>query len=145
VACDNWGGCQVTDRCGLIAHLVQIKALIQNGSSQLALGMLNELHRGILKRMERRTEAKPAGPRMFKLMDGPAIEWAIIEPFNAIAQRNHGQNLDTLHSRGGLSVKEALAVLTGKRWDAYRNLSPDAAIQELAVVIGQLKQQREMP
>lgn len=37
------------------------------------------------------------------------------------AWRNHGQSLETLASRGGLSTGEAIDILEGSRWGTTRN------------------------
>lgn len=48
------------------------------------------------------------------------IPWALIEPHRAQAQKNHGQSLEDLVKRGGLSKMEAVAVIEDKdfyeRW-----------------------------
>ena len=44
-----------------------------------------------------------------------SIPWALLEPFEAQAKANHGQSLETLASRGGLSPTEALAIIQGRR------------------------------
>jgi uncharacterized protein (DUF1501 family) len=57
-----------------------------------------------------------------------AIPWEMIAKHEAQAQRNHGQSLDVLASRGGLSAREAVAVLEDRPWQnmdcakAYRRL-----------------------
>jgi hypothetical protein len=42
-----------------------------------------------------------------------ALPWDMIAPHEKTALRNHGQDLEMLHSRGGLDAGEALAVLNG--------------------------------
>lgn len=44
------------------------------------------------------------------------------------AQRNHGQSLKRLKERGGLSVKEILAIVDKKNWSHYRDLQWKEAI-----------------
>ncbi len=56
-------------------------------------------------------------PRLFPIMNGPAIPWSVIAPFEYQAQRNHGQSLECLAARGGLSPAEAIDILNGQRWD----------------------------
>jgi len=46
----------------------------------------------------------------------PPIPWAVIEPHELQAQRNHTQTLERLAQRGGLSCTEALAVLENRNW-----------------------------
>lgn len=44
------------------------------------------------------------------------IPWELIAPHEAQARKNHGQTLERLHQRGGLSPCEALAVLENREW-----------------------------
>lgn len=60
----------------------------------------------------------------------PGIPWALIEPHEAQAQRNHYQSLAQLHDRGGLAWCEALAVLEDRKWTA----DPNAKQKVLALV-----------
>ncbi len=46
----------------------------------------------------------------------PSIPRAIIEPHERQAERNHGQTLDRLDERGGLSASEAVAILEDRHW-----------------------------
>jgi hypothetical protein len=54
--------------------------------------------------------------RMFPIQRGPAIPWAAIAPHERQAQINHGQSLERLAQRGGLSPAEAVWVMEGRRW-----------------------------
>jgi hypothetical protein len=45
-----------------------------------------------------------------------SIPWAVIAPHEEQARRNHGQTLQRLAERGGLSPAEAVAVLTDQPW-----------------------------
>jgi hypothetical protein len=45
-----------------------------------------------------------------------SIPWEMLTPHETQAVRNHQQTLKELASRGGLSVREALFVLTDRRW-----------------------------
>lgn len=54
--------------------------------------------------------------RMFPIMSGPAIPWAVIAPCEKQADRNHGQTLERLAERGGLCPSEAVAVLDSRKW-----------------------------
>lgn len=62
--------------------------------------------------------------RRFPIMDGPSIPWSVIAPFEAMAQQNHGQSVEKLASRGGLSMAEAIHVLECVQWhsDASRDI-----------------------
>lgn len=46
-----------------------------------------------------------------------AVPWAMIEPHEAWAQKNHGQTLRRLADRGGLSASEVLAVLDDRGYE----------------------------
>lgn len=53
-------------------------------------------------------------PRQKKLMPvdgGPCVPWDLIAPHEKQAQKNHGQSLDRLAERGGITPGEALAIL----------------------------------
>lgn len=60
----------------------------------------------------------PPAPRMFPIMRGPAIPWAMIEPHEFQCQLNHYQSLERLAQRGGLSAQEAIYVLDHRSWDS---------------------------
>lgn len=45
-----------------------------------------------------------------------SIPWSIVEPHEAQARLNHGQSLERLAERGGLSVDELWAVMHGVYW-----------------------------
>lgn len=45
------------------------------------------------------------------------IPWEILEPHEAQAYSNHGQSLEQLARRGGLSWREIYAVITDKEFD----------------------------
>ncbi len=47
------------------------------------------------------------------------------------AQRNHSQTLKRLKERGGLSVREILAIVGKKNWSYYSNLKWEEAIEML--------------
>jgi hypothetical protein len=44
------------------------------------------------------------------------IPMAMLAPHEGRAMESHGQSLDRLAERGGLSVKEAIALLEDRRW-----------------------------
>ena len=47
---------------------------------------------------------------------GFKLPWALIEPHRQQAMKNHGQTLERLAERGGLSFDEAAAVLEDRKW-----------------------------
>lgn len=47
---------------------------------------------------------------------------------NNQAQKNHGQTLDRLAERGGLAPSEALAIMDGVHWGAYRACDENDAL-----------------
>ena len=76
------------------------------------------LDRGTLQRLlDVLTHLEGDEGRMFPIQGGPAIPWSVIEPCEQQAQRNHGQSLQRLAERGGLSVLEAIDVLLFREWD----------------------------
>lgn len=48
------------------------------------------------------------------------IPFAMIEPHEAQAKRNHGQTLERLAQRGGLAASEALDIIEGRRWGSAK-------------------------
>ncbi len=73
--------------------------------------------------------------RRFPIMDGPSIPWALIEPHERQALKNHNQSLVTLASRGGLSPMEAVAVLTDRHWREVHGLSNDEALAQFKAIV----------
>ena len=61
------------------------------------------------------------------------LPWAIIAPHADQARKNHGQTLETLRARGGLSACEAVAILEDRDW---RKMDPIAAFRRLAELVG---------
>lgn len=59
-----------------------------------------------------------------------SIPWAMIAPHEKQAWSNHGQTLERLAERGGLSPEEAFAVLTGAAWPSHAP-SKDAELERL--------------
>lgn len=49
------------------------------------------------------------------------IPFEMIAPHEARAQRNHGQSLNRLAERGGLSASEAICILVDLRWGTIKN------------------------
>ena len=52
----------------------------------------------------------------FPIQGGPSIPWDMIAPHETQCVRNHGQSLERLAERGGLSPSEALAILDDENW-----------------------------
>lgn len=53
------------------------------------------------------------------------IPWEILEPHEAQAYANHGQSLEKLARRGGLSWREIYAVINDKEFDYGSKLTAD--------------------
>lgn len=56
----------------------------------------------------------------FPIMLDPVIAWvpwAVMAPHAEQARKNHGQSLQRLAERGGLSCGEALAVIEDREWE----------------------------
>lgn len=64
------------------------------------------------------------------------LDRSMIEPHEQQAIKNHNQDLDTLASRGGLAVCEAVAILEDRRWTAMATNTAIKRLEEL------LKQER---
>ena len=60
-----------------------------------------------------------------------SVPWESIAGFEAQAWRNHGQTLETLASRGGLSSCELVALITGGRWSPMPEHQARALVFEL--------------
>lgn len=73
---------------------------------------------------------EPGKPQWFPLIGtGLAVQRAHLDEQQA--QRNHGQSLDRLAERGGLSPSEALAVINHQRW---QHMSLKEALTELVAL-----------
>jgi hypothetical protein len=57
-----------------------------------------------------------------------SIPWDLIAPHERRADLNHGQTLQELARRGGLSVTEAVAVIQDRRW---HRMEVRQAVEEL--------------
>ena len=57
-----------------------------------------------------------------------SIPWDLIAPFEGHAISNHDQSLANLASRGGLSPREARAVIEGRRWRDLRTMANKEAV-----------------
>ena len=60
---------------------------------------------------------KKNAAKKFPIMRSEMIPWEVLEPHEPQALRNHGQDLETLAYRGGLSWGEAAAILEGRRFE----------------------------
>lgn len=45
-----------------------------------------------------------------------SVPWAVMEPHELQALRNHAQGLDRLAARGGVTPEEAVAIIEGRPW-----------------------------
>lgn len=71
--------------------------------------------------------------RMFPIMHGKTarwIPWRLITPHEPQALKNHGQTLEKLADRHGLSPCEAMAVLEDRNWRD----DPDAEAKLLKLI-----------
>ena len=71
-----------------------------------------------------------------------SVPWEFIAPHEAQARRNHDQTLQRLAERGGLSVKEMLAVLIGQHWIAVGGLTIAEANRQLLQHLEAWKEKR---
>jgi hypothetical protein len=62
-------------------------------------------------------EEAQATEQMFPIMGGPSVPWSLIAPYEHQAQKNHRQTLKRLAERGGLSICEAMAVMSSARYE----------------------------
>ncbi len=62
------------------------------------------------------------------------IPWEVIAPHEAQAYKNHGQSLERLASRGGLSYREMYAVLRNKEFDSWNRSDFEDIFYEFAVL-----------
>ena len=64
----------------------------------------------------------------------PSVDFRTVEPYEAQAQRNHGQTLQRLSDRGGLSPEELIAVMEGRSYfDLLESLRSKRMTDEYAV------------
>lgn len=61
----------------------------------------------------------------------PVIPWAMIEPHEAQAVRNHRQTLDQLAARCGLSACEAIAVIEDRAWSRMPIVEAERQLDQL--------------
>jgi len=56
---------------------------------------------------------------MFPVLNDPiikALPWHVLQPHEAQALHNHGQSLNRLAQRGGLSIEESYYILRDEAW-----------------------------
>ena len=63
--------------------------------------------------------------------DVAPFPWHLIEPHSKQAMKNHGQTLERLAERGGLSPSELLAVMEDREW---HRMDQDEALSRLATL-----------
>lgn len=63
-----------------------------------------------------------------------AIPWEVIEPHENQAYENHGQSLEQLEKRGGLSWREMYAVVSDMKFDYQNKDKFSEASYKLAVL-----------
>lgn len=77
-------------------------------------------------------EVERLKPRMFPIQDGDDIPWAVIEPCEEQAKRNHGhQSLERLAERQGLGCAEAIAVLECHEFRFLDDTEASAQLHEI--------------
>jgi len=71
-----------------------------------------------------------------------AAPWSLVAPHGRQAWENHGQSLERLAQRGGLSPRELVAVLRGVAWHEVSALPLADAVREInsaATTVGEQK------
>ena len=63
-----------------------------------------------------------------------SIPWSLIGPHEIAAQANHGQSLNKLHDRGGLSLKEMWAILNGVSFYDITETNDDIVVSLNALI-----------
>ena len=74
--------------------------------------------------------------RLFPLLHGrmlKSVPWSLLAPHEKQAQKNHGQTLERLAQRCGLSACEALAVIEGRAWTDISDGDAESALAKLVV------------
>lgn len=82
---------------------------------------------------------EPVGePRQFPVLKGKtlfSVPWSMLVPHERQARANHGQSLERLAERGGLSPVEMVAVVLGKRWRDVEGMSAADAEASLSKMV----------
>lgn len=63
-----------------------------------------------------------------------SIPWTMISPHEDQAIKNHGQTLERLAERGGLSAYEAVCVLTDQSFDLREKIDKEKYSQKLKLL-----------
>jgi hypothetical protein len=67
----------------------------------------------------------------------PSIRWSVIAGHQRQAQVNHGQSLERLAERGGLSPAEAVAIIEDRKFSRMDNAEAERRLLELCDAIPQ--------
>lgn len=97
------------------------------------LRRINELETA-LGRAEREL-ALLKGKRFPVLSGGMSVPWQMLAPHELQAKANHGQTLQRLAERGGLSWAEMLCVLEGCSWGERRALTDEQAKPKVLAIV----------
>jgi len=103
------------------------------GTVETEMGaMCPEHSKPLLFQIQRPYELRNVVDRMPKY-----VPWAFMRPHDQQARRNHGgQTLARLAERGGLSVKEALAVVLGREWNREIEIMPrEQAVEQFLAIL----------
>ena len=66
-----------------------------------------------------------------------SVPMSLLEPHSRQADRNHGQTLRGLKSRGGLSACEAVAIIEDRDWRAMDVVDSNRRIRAAILAIGE--------
>lgn len=72
-----------------------------------------------------------AGRRPFKIQKADPIDWRHVAPFEQRCYKNHGQSLERINSRSGLSACEAVALLRDEPWQSMTAYDAEVALRNL--------------
>lgn len=82
-------------------------------------------------------------PVMVGVGGGFSVPWSLVEPFERQAQANHGQSLERLAERGGLSPFELWAVMHSCPRDVARAQLSDETAHRWALSLVSLEDERD--
>lgn len=82
-----------------------------------------------------RTQFTPVPPKVFPIMGNRgrtliSVAWSVAESARDQAERNHGQTLEQLAARGGMTAVEMLAALKGEAVTSRMFKRPLAEVEE---------------
>jgi len=63
-----------------------------------------------------------------------SVPWSLLAPHRGQAIANHGQSLERLNERGGLSAAEMMALIGSRRWSDIRGMFANDAEAEAALI-----------